>query len=49
VQAEYLALPDPTDERRASFNWLRAAVNAEMWHRAAALRRKKRVSAGLPL
>jgi hypothetical protein len=43
-----LALPDPTGERRETFDRLRAAVNAEMRLRAAALRRKKRVSAGLP-
>jgi hypothetical protein len=43
-----LAQPDLTGKRRATFEWLRAAVHAEMRLRAAALRRKKRVAASLP-
>jgi hypothetical protein len=45
---EYLAMPDPTGERRATVNSLRAAVDAERRLRSKAMRCRHRVMTGQP-
>ncbi len=46
VAQEYLAMPNPTGEREATFRRLHAAVNTEKQLRAKATRRRNRAMAG---